>query len=423
GCLETKEYILNEVTRCLNLHPSRICIVAALLGNHILSESDLATFHRSLCPDTKGKVSSNALIKAVVDYIRNLPSVDDLNEVAWQVFGSNNDERCEKFKQCVQYYSRDNRNVGTLLSNVTLPLPLGNSNILSELDNANGRNSIGTRGNKGNKAPLLPTPRFPSVSNDGSHFHEDERGVKNSLLNDSCSETLPIKDNESLSCRSKFASETDESEISSLQSIREVLGKAKHGAFYHLLSNQEDSDCDLSNFSLSGGIDSHNNHKDNSFQNSLDISRLESAVDALSLKQNDKTKKTSLEVSSLPKVSTEVLRMSRERHQKGLMHPYIFQILSEDYDTSFSRVYFSPPRLFFVPLSLLSRSDLFSPVVARSFPLSRVSFNLLPGAGSGSLHAPPKSKICPLWLILPYQTPGTENSQTVTQKIHKQNTQ
>ncbi|GFY43068.1 constitutive coactivator of PPAR-gamma-like protein 1 homolog [Trichonephila inaurata madagascariensis] len=331
GCLETKEYILNEVTRCLNLHPSRICIVAALLGNHILSESDLATFHRSLCPDTKGKVSSNALIKAVVDYIRNLPSVDDLNEVAWQVFGSNNDERCEKFKQCVQYYSRDNRNVGTSLSNVTLPLPLVNSNILSELDNANGRNSIGTRGNKGNKAPLLPTPRFPSVSNDGSHFHEDERGVKNSLLNDSCSETLPIKDNESLSCRSKFASETDESEISSLQSIREVLGKAKHGAFYHLLSNQEDSDCDLSsNFSLTGGIDSHNNHKDNSFQNSLDISRLESAVDALSLKQNsDKTKKTSLEVSSLPKVSTEVLRMSRERHQKGLMHPYIFQILSE----------------------------------------------------------------------------------------------
>ncbi|GFV01870.1 hypothetical protein TNCV_4978221 [Trichonephila clavipes] len=52
----------------------------------------------------------------------------------------------------------------------------------------------------------------------------------------------------------------------------------------------------------------------------------------------------------------------------------------------------------------------------------RLSFDLLPGAGSGSLHAPPKSKICPLWLILPHQTPGTENSQTVTQKIHKQNT-
>ncbi|GFX68223.1 hypothetical protein TNCV_1807771 [Trichonephila clavipes] len=73
--------------------------------------------------------------------------------------------------------------------------------------------------------------------------------------------------------------------------------------------------------------------------------------------------------------------------------------------------------------SLFSRSELFLPVVARSSSLSRLLFDLLPDAGSSSLHAPPKSKICPLWLILPYQTPGTENSQTVTQKIHKQNTQ
>ncbi|GFY27918.1 hypothetical protein TNCV_4562721 [Trichonephila clavipes] len=33
----------------------------------------------------------------------------------------------------------------------------------------------------------------------------------------------------------------------------------------------------------------------------------------------------------------------------------------QDYDTSFSRVYFSRPRLFFVTLSLLSRSDLSLP--------------------------------------------------------------
>ncbi|GFW67411.1 hypothetical protein TNCV_3390821 [Trichonephila clavipes] len=93
----------------------------------------------------------------------------------------------------------------------------------------------------------------------------------------------------------------------------------------------------------------------------------------------------------------------------------------QDYDTSFRRVYFSRPR--FLATALLSRSDLSPSVLARSFSFYRLSFDLLPGAGSGSLHAPPKSKICPLWLILPFQTPGTENSQTVTQKIHKQNTQ
>ncbi|GFV90575.1 hypothetical protein TNCV_2222911 [Trichonephila clavipes] len=95
----------------------------------------------------------------------------------------------------------------------------------------------------------------------------------------------------------------------------------------------------------------------------------------------------------------------------------------QDYDTSFSPVYFSRPRFSFSPLSSPPLQPFFSPVVARSSSLSRLSFDLLPGAGSGSLHVPPKSKICPLWLILPYQTPGTENSQTVTQKIHKRNTQ
>ncbi|GFU65537.1 hypothetical protein TNCV_634601 [Trichonephila clavipes] len=85
----------------------------------------------------------------------------------------------------------------------------------------------------------------------------------------------------------------------------------------------------------------------------------------------------------------------------------------QDYDTSFSRLYFSQPRFPSPPLSLsLPRSDLFSLVLARSFSLYRLSFDLLPGAGSGSLHAPPKSKICPLWLVLPFQTKGTENSQT-----------
>lgn len=54
-----------------------------------------------------------------MDYVRNLNSVDDLEEVAYQVFGSHTDERCEKFKQAVLYYCRGNRNAGTHLSNAT----------------------------------------------------------------------------------------------------------------------------------------------------------------------------------------------------------------------------------------------------------------------------------------------------------------
>lgn len=44
--------------------------------------------------------------------------------------------------------------------------------------------------------------------------------------------------------------------MSSLQSIRQVLGKAKRGAYYQLLSNQDDSDFDsiTSNFSTSSKL-------------------------------------------------------------------------------------------------------------------------------------------------------------------------
>ncbi|GFU25539.1 hypothetical protein TNCV_3621341 [Trichonephila clavipes] len=89
----------------------------------------------------------------------------------------------------------------------------------------------------------------------------------------------------------------------------------------------------------------------------------------------------------------------------------------QDYDTSFSRVYFSPPRFFSTPAS--SVPTFFSSVVARSSSLSRLLFDLLPDAGSSSLHAPPKSKICPLWLIFHFRhqeqkttNRETENSQT-----------
>ncbi|GFS85795.1 hypothetical protein TNCV_2973381 [Trichonephila clavipes] len=81
--------------------------------------------------------------------------------------------------------------------------------------------------------------------------------------------------------------------------------------------------------------------------------------------------------------------------------------------------YIVQPCLLFTTPAFFSSPSLFSPVptffssvVARSSSLSRLLFDLLPGAGSSSLHAPPKSKICPLWLILPFQTPGTENPQT-----------
>ncbi|GFX27821.1 uncharacterized protein TNCV_2614811 [Trichonephila clavipes] len=58
----------------------------------------------------------------------------------------------------------------------------------------------------------------------------------------------------------------------------------------------------------------------------------------------------------------------------------------QDYDTSFSRVYFSRPRLFSSPSLFSPVPTFFSPGVARSSSLYRLLFDLLPGAGSSSLQ-------------------------------------
>ena len=53
GSLETKEFILDEVAKGLNLNPNRFCVLAALLGNFLLTDADLREFHKRVCEENK----------------------------------------------------------------------------------------------------------------------------------------------------------------------------------------------------------------------------------------------------------------------------------------------------------------------------------------------------------------------------------
>uniref|UniRef100_A0A8C3AIZ9 Family with sequence similarity 120 member A n=1 Tax=Cyclopterus lumpus TaxID=8103 RepID=A0A8C3AIZ9_CYCLU len=96
--LTTSQYLMHEVARQLDLNPNRFVVFASLLGNHILSDEDLAAFHWSLLgtehPLASLKVRAHQLvlppcdvvIKAVVDYVRNIPDVTDLEAIAKDIF-------------------------------------------------------------------------------------------------------------------------------------------------------------------------------------------------------------------------------------------------------------------------------------------------------------------------------------------------
>ena len=93
----------------MDLNPNRFCLLATLLGNHIIPVSDLAEFHARLAPemkqdDGKFKVGFDRVIRAVINYIRALPSIDDYEILGRDIFGDAKDPRVSRLRQSVKYY-------------------------------------------------------------------------------------------------------------------------------------------------------------------------------------------------------------------------------------------------------------------------------------------------------------------------------
>uniref|UniRef100_A0AAR2IYG5 Family with sequence similarity 120A n=1 Tax=Pygocentrus nattereri TaxID=42514 RepID=A0AAR2IYG5_PYGNA len=118
--LTTSQYLMHEVAKQLDLNPNRFVIFASLLGNHILPDEDLAAFHWSLLgpehPLASLKVRAHQLvlppcdvvIRAVADYVRNLPDINNLEAIAKDIFKhsqSRTDDKLVRFKKAVEYYS------------------------------------------------------------------------------------------------------------------------------------------------------------------------------------------------------------------------------------------------------------------------------------------------------------------------------
>jgi len=105
--VETKEIVMDEVAKGLDLNPNRFSLLAALIGNHMLTASDLSTFHRRLAPeiDVDKEYRTYKIIRAVVDYVRSLPTVDDIPALGEDIFGLREDPRVRKLKEVVEYYN------------------------------------------------------------------------------------------------------------------------------------------------------------------------------------------------------------------------------------------------------------------------------------------------------------------------------
>ncbi|XP_078468445.1 constitutive coactivator of PPAR-gamma-like protein 1 isoform X2 [Lampetra planeri] len=122
--LTANEYLVPEAASALQLQPHKFPIFAALLGNHLLPDEDLAAFHWNLLgpehPLASLKVRAHQLvlppcdvvIKAVAEYLKNVNDINDLDSIAKDVFKhsqSQRGEKIERFKKAVQYYTEGHK--------------------------------------------------------------------------------------------------------------------------------------------------------------------------------------------------------------------------------------------------------------------------------------------------------------------------
>ncbi|XP_050031975.1 constitutive coactivator of PPAR-gamma-like protein 1 homolog [Dermacentor andersoni] len=349
GSLETREFILDEVARSLNLHPNRFCVLAALLGNYLLSEEDLTPFHRSLCPDAKGKaIPPETLIPAVVEFVRGLPSTEDLDALGARVFPGAPRDKVQRLKNCVHYYLNGTRD-----------------GFLRYRPSSQGRRheSGCYPSTSGSASGLPPISEQPAVNG------------KADVSSPSLDLSSPGEDGLQRSDPAKFASETAERELSSLTAYRQatgggyptagVNGSVVNGAYKpgEPLDLSRKSTEDDSAAADANGIAQQNGpaHVNGGPLGPSSSSSNSSSPGRQSPKswQGRKGQKGSAGASStgseaasasgsstaaegrvggtfimpeapkLPKVPPEVMRTASERHQKGLMSPWIYQLLSQ----------------------------------------------------------------------------------------------
>ncbi|XP_072181724.1 constitutive coactivator of PPAR-gamma-like protein 1 homolog isoform X1 [Diadema setosum] len=128
GEITTQQYNMEEVARALNLHPDRFVLFAALLGNHIMPEEDLAAFHWSLLgPDhpLNGlrmrahqpiQPPLDAVLPLVAGFVRNITNMYDLDAIGQEVFRTSKgrlEEKIQRFKASVEFYWRGTKDAWT----------------------------------------------------------------------------------------------------------------------------------------------------------------------------------------------------------------------------------------------------------------------------------------------------------------------
>ncbi|XP_058147542.1 constitutive coactivator of PPAR-gamma-like protein 2 [Dasypus novemcinctus] len=308
--LTTNQFLMQEVAKQLGLKMMNFPIFAALLGNHILPDEDLAVFHWSLLgpehPLASLKVRAHQLvlppcdvvIKAVSEYVSSIKDPFNLDVVGKDVFKqsqSRTEDKIERFKKAVAYYS-----VTTKLSS----LPVGPSSFLA------WKSSSSTKSNghhvcwKVSESPAFcqnPMLQDSHFANWTVSYDSSTSQFPNYWISKASPTLVPDSSHSS-------SSDGDEPNGASANHVTEALQQQP---------GWENPNGDRRSWvqSIDAGVS--------------DASLRDSEPHIPSLLSMSARNHMDITIPPLPPVAPEVLRVAEHRHRRGLMYPYIYHVLTK----------------------------------------------------------------------------------------------
>uniref|UniRef100_A0AAQ6ACX5 Family with sequence similarity 120C n=1 Tax=Amphiprion ocellaris TaxID=80972 RepID=A0AAQ6ACX5_AMPOC len=352
--LTTHQYLLSEAARQLGLKTQHLPCFAALLGNHILPDEDLAAFHWSLLgpehPLASLKVRAHQLvlppcevvIKAVSEYVSSIKDLGNLDAIARDVFKqsqSRMEDKVERFKKAVEYFSAASKprspNMGpssfisfnisiTSLSSPPSTLYFSFSNLVSfplppqfPPPQVPGLKPPYPNAPYGpGSAPLFQTPQPPPQDcNDsltGKMGFSDWSAPYDSTQGGN---RLPNHHTGTQSGPSPSpSSSSDGDEPNDSNFISEAVTFASCSLLSHLTDKPSRWEDPAGRGGSASGDGSQGNGSGSNIPSLLSMAT-RSHMD--------------ITTPPLPQVSAEVLRVAEHRHRRGLMYPQIYHILTK----------------------------------------------------------------------------------------------
>ncbi|KAG5838246.1 hypothetical protein ANANG_G00221750 [Anguilla anguilla] len=329
--LTTHQYLLSEAARQLGLKTQHLPTFAALLGNHILPDEDLAAFHWSLLgpdhPLASLKMKSHQLvlppcevvIKAVSEYVASIKDLSNLDAVARDVFKqsqSRTEDKMVRFKKAVEYFSAASK-----------PRPLTMGPRPPHLFPGFGSGPFG--------APPCPMgalpPGKPQVMGGKVPYHGPPHGPGSAPGPALLFQNPPLQD-----CGDSLEGKSGLADWSAPYDASQGGGKLPNhhpaAASGPSPSPPSSSDGDEQNDNSTNHVtDTPSKWEDPSgrgFGASGDGSHGNSSGIPSLLSMATRSH-MDITTPPLPRVSAEVLRVAEHRHRRGLMYPNIYHILTK----------------------------------------------------------------------------------------------